>query len=78
VNPGSTVSYFLMAYVMIIGKLNNFKLLCAENNAHFCNSFICQVISMQCIRKVAVQLGCGTATVQACIDACGHHFQHLL
>jgi hypothetical protein len=33
---------------------------------------------MQCIRKVAVQLGCGTAAVQACIDARGHHFQHLL
>jgi hypothetical protein len=31
-----------------------------------------------CFRKVAVHLGYGTVRVQACIDAHGHHFQHLL
>jgi hypothetical protein len=33
---------------------------------------------IQCVRKVAVHLGYGTVRVEACIDARGHHFQHVL
>jgi hypothetical protein len=33
---------------------------------------------LQCVWKVTVPLGYGTVWIQACINACAHHFQHLL
>jgi hypothetical protein len=38
----------------------------------------CTISKVLCIRKVTVHLGYGMVRVQACIDARGHHFQHIL
>ena len=37
-------SYFFMAYVMAISRLNNLEVLFAENNVHFCKSLFCHII----------------------------------
>jgi hypothetical protein len=37
-----------------------------------------QPFVIHCVRKVALHLDCGTIPVQACINARGHYFQHLL
>jgi hypothetical protein len=39
--------------------------------------FVSTSCVIPCVPKVAVHLGYGTVRVQACIDARGHHFQHI-
>jgi hypothetical protein len=50
----------------------------ASHKICHCVPIFAKIGQIQCVCKAAVHLGYGTVRVQACIDARGHHYQHLL